>query len=226
MQKTFGIRMARASEELLDKGLFDYLTGIHDGDSIRGLSDDTEIMCNQKKGEPTSLSKLGQKIEGLGLDRDVKRCRRLVGNQKLRIACERHRDHRSLTHSTGHLVRVAAHARLGRRNGHIAQSLDRLVPGLATRHLPVQSDGLGNLLTDGIDRVERGHRNLKDHGDLVAAQGSHFALIEIEQVATVEDDLAAGNTPRGGDEPHQSERRCRLSAAGFPDEAESLASFE
>ena len=45
-------------------------------------------------------------IEDLGLDRDVERRRRLVGDQQLRLVGERHRDHHALAHAAGELVRI------------------------------------------------------------------------------------------------------------------------
>jgi hypothetical protein len=40
----------------------------------------------------------------------------------------------------------------------------------------VQAHGLGDLITDRQDRVERGHRVLKDHGDLSATIRAHLTL--------------------------------------------------
>ena len=49
-----------------------------------------------------------QQVEDLRLDRDVERRRRLVGDQQLRLAGERHRDHRALAHAARELVRIVA----------------------------------------------------------------------------------------------------------------------
>ena len=37
-------------------------------------------------------------------------------------------------------------------------------------------DGLDNLITHRVDRIERGHRLLKDHGDLAAPKIGQLAL--------------------------------------------------
>ena len=63
--------------------------------------------------------------------------------------------------------------------------------GLALGQSAVQTDGLGHLLAHGKDRVERGHGFLKDHGNLVAAYRAHGGFGQGEQVAALEQHLAA-----------------------------------
>ena len=84
--------------------------------------------------------------------------------------------------------------------------------------------GLGDLLADRVDRVQRGHRLLEDHRDLVAADRAHLALGELEQI------LARRRAPRPfdapgrmRDEPHDRERGHALAAARFADDAERAA---
>ena len=57
----------------------------------------------------SSLEPVDQ-LDDLGLDRDVERGRRLVGDQHVRVARERHRDHRALAHPARELVRVVVDA--------------------------------------------------------------------------------------------------------------------
>ena len=47
-------------------------------------------------------------VQDLGLDRDVEGGGRLVGDEQLRVAGERHGDHHPLPHAAGELVRVVA----------------------------------------------------------------------------------------------------------------------
>ena len=54
---------------------------------------------------PVSSLQVAHEVEDLGLDRDVERGRRLVGDQQLRLAGERHGDHHALRHAARHLVR-------------------------------------------------------------------------------------------------------------------------
>ena len=58
-----------------------------------------------------SVWRLPEHVEHLGLDRDVERGGRLVGDQQLRRVGDRHRDHRPLAHPAGELVGVVARPR-------------------------------------------------------------------------------------------------------------------
>ena len=68
---------------------------------------------------------LTQQVEDLRLDRDVERRRRLVGDQQLRLARERHRDHRALAHPARELVRVVLEPRARARDADAVEQLDR-----------------------------------------------------------------------------------------------------
>ncbi len=96
---------------------------------------------------PSSRCSERQQLEDLGLDRDVERGRRLVGDQQIRLARERHRDHHALPHAARELVRV------GRRRAPRARGCR---PGGTSRPRPrgprpsrlvlVQPDRLGDLI--------------------------------------------------------------------------------
>ena len=72
-------------------------------------------------------------IEDLRLDGHVERGGRLVGDQELRVAGQRHRDHRALAHAAGQLVRIIVNALLGRGDAHAAQQFDRALARLRSR---------------------------------------------------------------------------------------------
>ena len=55
---------------------------------------------------PSRCSQLADQLQNLRLDRDVERGGRLVGDQELGRAGERHRDHDALALAAGELVRI------------------------------------------------------------------------------------------------------------------------
>ena len=61
----------------------------------------------------------------------------------------------------------------------------------------VQLHGLGDLVADGEHRVQRRHRLLEDHRDVVAADLRHLVLVERREVAALEEDARAGRDPAG-----------------------------
>ena len=83
-------------------------------------------MRDQHDGHAEARLQLAQQLEDLRLDGDVERGRRLVGDQQLGVAGERHGDHHALAHAAGELVRVVVDAPLGVRDVHELQHLDGL----------------------------------------------------------------------------------------------------
>ena len=68
-------------------------------------------------------------------------------------------------------MRVLVHPAGGLRDADPAEQVDGALPGRAPRGLPVvQPVRLGDLLADGVVRVQRGERILEDHRHLPAAQ--------------------------------------------------------
>ncbi len=82
-------------------------------------------------------------------------------------------------------------------------------------------------MTDREDRVERCHRLLEDHRDIVAANRAHLVLGHLQKIRSIVEDLPADDLPRWtGDQAHDRERRHRFAAAGFADKAKGLATIE
>src|SRR5216684_2834170 len=86
----------------------------------------------------------------------------------------------------------------------------------------MQTDWLGHLPPGPEDGVEGRHRVLKDHRDVLAAYLAHLALGDLGKVAALEHDLAADDLA-GTLEAHDAQRRHRLAAARFADDAQRLS---
>src|SRR5690606_6201797 len=93
----------------------------------------------------------------------------------------------------------------------------------------VELEGLGDLGTDSVHRIERGHRLLEDHRDVVAPDGLEGRFRspgEIENGAVIAppEDLAAGNPAAA--EVHQAVDReggDRLARAALTDDRKGFA---
>jgi hypothetical protein len=115
----------------------------------------------------------------------------VVGSSAInkRLAGESHRDHRALTHAPRKRVRIGIDALRRSRNADEIQQLDGPHPGGAATDPFVQADRFDDLGTYGIDRIQRRHRFLKDHRDVVAADLAHFPFRELEQVVAAKQGL-------------------------------------
>src|SRR5690606_14756374 len=90
--------------------------------------------------------------------------------------------------------------------------------------LLVQDQHFADLVANGVDRVERGHRLLEDHGDLLAAHTAHRLLGSLKQVLAGKAD-AAGLEFSAHDigKPHDGQRGHGLAGAAFADDRHGSA---
>lgn len=73
--------MLGPSEDILERAALHHLAAVHDDDFFGNVGDHPEIMGDQQHRHAQLLLQLEHELQNLGLDRHVKRCRRLVGNQ-------------------------------------------------------------------------------------------------------------------------------------------------
>ena len=90
--------MLRAREQIVDVGLLDHPAGVHHDDPVGVLRDDAQVVRDEQDGRAGFLQ-LAHQLEDLRLDGHVEGGRRLVGDQHLRVAGQRHRDHDALPHA-------------------------------------------------------------------------------------------------------------------------------
>src|SRR5690606_23549696 len=91
-------------------------------------------------------------------------------------------------------------------------------------HPLVQAQDLADLLLDRVERVERGHRLLEDHGDVVAANPAEICLVPVEQVFSLEQDLPGWMTCGGiGKQLEDRKRGNRLARSGLTDQRNRLS---
>ncbi len=218
------VRMLRRAQNLPNRARFDDPPGVHDGDAIRRLRDDAEVVRDEQQRQAERPLHFAQQVEDFGLDRDVERRRRLVGDDERRLAGEGDRDHHALPHAARQLVRIVVHAPAGIRDADRGEKVDRArAGGPAARRTAVDEQRLRDLVADAEDGIERRHRLLEDQRDLRAADRAHRSFVEREEVASPEEHPSTGVASRRLDEPHDRERRHRLAAAGFSDEAERFS---
>ncbi len=209
--------MARLVIERVRRALLHDPARVHHRGVRAGLRDDRQVVRDEDEREAELVRQVREEVEDLGLHHHVERGRRLVGEENARVAGERHRDRGALAHPAGELVRVAL--------GPVRRDADRLeqLANPGRRFLPardaVQLHRLGDLLADAPHRVERVHRALEHHGDVLPAVRRDGLLPAGEHVDAVEQD-PAGDGGGGRQQPHQREDGRGLAAAGLADHAE------
>src|SRR6185312_14277389 len=90
----------------------------------------------------------------------------------------------------------------------------------------MEAERFGDLLADGVDRIQRRHWILKDHRDVVAANLAHLSVRQLQKILAVEGDLSANNLPRRRNQSHDGKRGYRLTATRFANEPEQFTRVE
>ena len=162
-------------QDIGDRTFLDDTAGVHDGDAIGDLRDDAEIMGDEEKRKIEFAPQVLQQFENLLLHGDVERGGGLVGNEHAGIGGESHGDHDALAQAAGKLMGklLGAARRIG-NCGEFERAQDaRAKVGVAEARF-VDANRFGDLRADAHDRIERGHRLLKDHGDFASAQSANL----------------------------------------------------
>ena len=203
---------------------------IHHHDVIGDLGDDAQIVGDEHDGHAQLVLQVLDQIEDHRLRGHVERRGGLIGDEELGLATQTQRDHRALPHAAREFERVGVEARFGTGDADAAKPFDGEVARLGLGDALVDHDGLADLLTDGLDRPERGHRLLEDHADLAAPDGAHLATHralrgDVDRLAgpRVIEDAARHDAARPIDDLEDRAAGDGLAAAGFADNAECLA---
>jgi len=170
--------------------MFDDLAGVHDTGSIRHLPNDAKVVGDEQHGHVEFLLQLFEQLQDLGLDGHVEGRCRLVGNQKVGFVGEGHGDHHALALAARELVRIGGEALLGIADADFVQQVDDTFAGGAIRKPAVQFEDFTDLSLDGVQRIERGHGFLEDHGYGVAANTSQLAVFHGHRILVLEQDLS------------------------------------
>ena len=213
--------MKRRLEERAARAGLDDLPRIHHAHPVRHACNHAEIVRNQQHAHPLPALDVGQQVEHLGLDGDVERRRRLVGDQQLRTPGQRHRDHDALLHASGELERVVRQPPRRIGNAHrLEQAGGFVARGIATQAMALER--LGDLCADRHHRIEAGRRLLEDHPDPPTAHPAHRRLGQGEQVVPVQRHAATGDAAGVRQQARERKRGHRFAAARLAEQGEGF----
>ncbi len=88
------------TKEIALRPLLDDATGIHDGDGIRDLQQQRQIMGNEQQGELQLIAQLQDLVEDFSLHHNVERGRGFIHDDDLGQQSERDGDGGSLAHTS------------------------------------------------------------------------------------------------------------------------------
>lgn len=105
-EQSVGIRVLGIAVDMLERAVFHDLTCVDDRDLIADLGDNAQIMRDHDHGGIIFFLQILHEFEYLRLNGHIQRGSRLISNQQLGIAGQRHRNDHALLHAAGKLVRV------------------------------------------------------------------------------------------------------------------------
>ncbi|MCY1362579.1 hypothetical protein D9M69_493030 [compost metagenome] len=162
--------MVRRAEHGVDRTAFDDLAAVHDHDPVTGLNDHAKIVSHQDDRHVTLVAQLAQEVDDLRLHGDVQRSGGFIGNKQTRITGQHHGDDHPLVQTTRQLMRIRIQTLFGVRHPNKAKQFEgTLLLGRAAASIGiVQPDGLQKLPAHRLHRVQRTHRILENHRQLIA----------------------------------------------------------
>ena len=120
-------------------------------------------------------------------------------------------------------MRIGAQTFFGVPNANLVKKFQRTFAGALFVHALMQRKDFADLSLDRMQWIERGHRFLKDHRDVITTHPSQVAFVGIEQVLALKLDLARRMTRRGIRQQFQDGQRCdALAGTGLTDQRNRL----
>ncbi len=100
-------------EDLFDGAVFGDSAQVHDGNFVRDLGDDAEVVGDEHHAHAGLLLEVFEQVEDSGLGGDVEGGGGFVGDEHCGVAGQRDGDHDALTHAAGELEGVDVEALFG-----------------------------------------------------------------------------------------------------------------
>ena len=196
-QQRLGVLVLRVVEDLRCRpGLHDEALA-HDGDPVGEVGHHPHVVGDQHNGTVQFVPQVAHEVKDFGLDGHVEGRGRLIGNEQLRVAGERLRDHGALALAAGKLVRVGPEGLLRIGQFYKIQHAQGPESGFLRRNLIVQTHSFHDLRPHGVDRVQGRHRLLEDHRDVLAAHCADIGLVAPQQLTAGELDASSHTAVTG-----------------------------
>ncbi len=100
-QKSLRVRVPGVTEQGVDIRRLHHLPRVQNQHPVAGFSHNAQVVRNQQNRHASFAPNLADKGQYLRLHRHIQRRSRLVGQQHVRRAGKRHRDHHPLAHPAG-----------------------------------------------------------------------------------------------------------------------------
>ena len=179
-------------------------------------------MGDDNHGRTCLVDNLHEFIHNLRLRGHIKGRSRLVGEQEFGHKGQSHGNADSLTHTAAKLKGMGFHHALRVGQIHAGKQRAGFFYRLAFVHGAVQLEVFHKLLANGLHGIEHIAAVLKNHGNVLAANGEPFLIVQMGNITAAKVDLAALHLPVAGQAAQNRPNHRGLATAGFPDNGHNL----
>ena len=217
------IGMGGIDEDAPRVAVEDDLAAIHHRDARADAGDRAEVVADIDHRGAQPRRELGEQVEDMRLRGDVEPGGRLVEQQRLRLAGERHRDGDALLLAAGQLVRVAPRDGVGIGKPHLREQFAHAGRMLRGRARAMQGQDLGDLGLDPQVGRQRLSGVLRDQREAPPADALELLARLRQQVDAGEADAAGGGAQPALEMPHRGEEQRALARSALADDPDGLA---
>jgi hypothetical protein len=132
----------------------------------------SHVVGDENESSARLLADRSHQVQDLRLHGDIEGRRRFVGNDQSGSARQGHRNHHPLPHASRELVRIKIEPTLRIGDAHLPKKLQGSLTGGPVAGSLVNDQGLGQLIPHGKERIQRGHRVLKNHRQPIATNSA------------------------------------------------------
>ncbi len=226
-QQLLGVRVLRRLEQAFAFGLLDDAAFLHHAYPVGNAPYQVQVVADQQQRHAQARLQFLEQLQDLQLHGDVECRGRFVGDQQFRLIGQGHGDHHPLALAAGQLVGQRLEAFVGLGDAHQFQQLQGAFGGHLAGKPLVQAEHFVDLLLDGVQRVQRGHRLLENHRNPVAADMPDGLFLQGQQIVVGVLDRARRVTcQRVGQQAQYRVRRDRLARAAFAHQCQGFAALD
>ena len=161
--------MQGREEDVIGHADFNDLAAVHNRDPVRNIGHHTQVMGDVNDGHVLLFLQAADQVQNLGLDGNVQGGGGFIADEDLGTAGYGDGDDHALAHAAGKLMRILTVAALRVRNADSFQNPVDFFTGRFALQALMQLHAFLNLVADGFQGVQTGHRILGDHGNLLTA---------------------------------------------------------
>ncbi len=218
-----GVAVLWAAQHRVFRADFHHVTQAQHGHAVRHFGHHAEIVGDEEHARPVALLQCQDELENLRLCGHVQRSGGLVGNQQHRVQHQRHGNHDALALPARQLMRIARHDSLGVGQEHLAHDVQHFLLALRRCQASVLGQHFVDLIAAGHDRIECGHRLLKDHRHAGGAQFAQPRERCVGDVFTLQQDAPRHHRQGLRQQAHHRLGNDRFARAGLAHQAQDFA---